>query len=105
MNMTKQHHLTDRQKKKLQTLGHTLKPVILIGDKGVSENLIAECDRALEHHELVKVKARGRDLASRKSIFKALCEATGAEAIQSVGMTALIFRPNSVQPRIDLSES
>ncbi|MEM1262716.1 MAG: ribosome assembly RNA-binding protein YhbY [Pseudomonadota bacterium] len=92
--------LTEKQKKQLRRLGHLLHPIVLIGDKGLTEAVIAECDAALLHHELVKVRARGRDKASRAKIVDALCSATQAECVQRVGMMALLYRPHPKQPRL-----
>lgn len=92
--------LTDHQKKQLRRIGHELRPVVLIGDKGLTDAVVAECDHALTRHELVKIRARGRDKVARAAIVDGLCGATGAECVQRIGMTALIYRPNPKQPRI-----
>ncbi len=93
--------LSDRQIKRLRKLGHNLKPYILIGDKGLTEAVTAECETTLTHHELIKVRARGHDKAAREQVFNKLCEQMGAQLIQQVGMTALIYRPHPKQPKID----
>ncbi|MEO0997629.1 MAG: YhbY family RNA-binding protein [Pseudomonadota bacterium] len=95
--------LSEHARKRLRALGHALKPVILIGEKGVSDSLLAECERALTHHELLKIKARGRDKQTRDSLFGAVCDATGAVLVQRIGSVGLIYRPNPEQPRIDVS--
>ncbi|MEO1034671.1 MAG: YhbY family RNA-binding protein [Pseudomonadota bacterium] len=92
--------LTEKQRKQLRRIGHELKPIVLIGDKGLTDAVIAECDGALLHHELVKVRARGRDRAARDAIFTELCRATTAECVQQIGMTALLYRPNPKQRRL-----
>lgn len=104
MTSATSNSLTDKQKKTLRRIGHALNPIILIGDKGLTENVIAECDRALAHHELVKVKARGRDSETRKLMFTKLCVDTDSVLVQSVGMTALLYRPDKRQPRIDINQ-
>ncbi len=103
MKSTVAPQLTEKQRKNLRRLGHALNPVILIGDKGLSESLIAECDSTIAHHELIKVKARGRDKTSRDELFAKLCASISAQSVQSVGMTALIYRPDAKQPRIDIN--
>ncbi|MEM8982791.1 MAG: ribosome assembly RNA-binding protein YhbY [Pseudomonadota bacterium] len=92
--------LNEKQKKQLRRLGHLLHPIVLIGDKGLTEAVIAECDSALLHHELVKVRARGRDKAARTEIVDQLCAATKAECVQRVGMVALLYRPHPKQPKV-----
>ncbi len=94
--------LGERARKRLRALGHALKPVILIGDRGVSDSLLAECERALTRHELLKIKARGRDKRTRDALFGAVCDATGAVLVQRIGAVGLIYRPHPEQPRIDL---
>lgn len=97
--------LRDKQKKKLRSLGHALKPFILIGDKGITESLLAECDLTLAHHELIKIRARGSDKDARKLIFKTICEKTGATLIQQIGATALIYKAHPKQPKIDIGRA
>lgn len=93
--------LNDRQKKRLRQLGHTLKPFILIGDKGLTEAVIAECQSTLSHHELIKVRARGQNKAACQQVFEKLCAHTGATLVQQVGMTGLLYKANPRQPKID----
>lgn len=83
--------LTPERKKQMRAIGHHLKPVILIGDNGMSTRLLEELDRALKDHELIKIKVRAeRD--ARKILIASLCNETGAHCVQSVGATALLFR-------------
>ena len=84
--------LTEQQKKRLRGLGHKLKPVIIVGAGGISESLLEEFDRSLDHHELMKVKAKVGDRNKRNSVIQALCEHSGAEQIQRVGNIALLFK-------------
>ena len=81
--------LTDHQKKHLRGLGHKLKPVIMVGDAGLSESLREEYERTLEHHELIKVKVRVGDREIRDEIIARLCSESGAELVQRIGNTAL----------------
>ncbi len=83
--------LTPERKKQMRAIGHHLKPVILIGDNGMSTRLLEELDRALKDHELIKIKVRAeRD--ARKILIASLCNETGAHCVQSVGAIALLFR-------------
>ena len=84
--------LTEQQKKRLRGLGHKLKPVIIVGAGGISESLLEEFERSLDHHELMKVKVNVGDRDERNSIIQALCEHSGAELIQRVGNIGLLFR-------------
>jgi RNA-binding protein len=84
--------LTELQKKRLRGLGHKLKPVIIVGVGGLSENLLREFELSLEHHELMKVKVNVGDREERDAAIQALCVHGDAELIQRVGNIALLFR-------------
>ena len=90
--------LTAAQRKQLRARAHPLKPVVLVGDAGVSEAVIAETDRALEHHELVKIRLPGVDREERARLGRALCEALGAQQVQAIGRVHVLFRPRPVEP-------
>ena len=92
--------LKESQKKYLRGLGHELKPVITVGDNGLTEPLLAEYESTLSHHELIKVKVRVGDRAARDEIIGALCSGGCAEFIQRVGNVALLYRENSEERKI-----
>ncbi|MCB1738494.1 MAG: ribosome assembly RNA-binding protein YhbY [Gammaproteobacteria bacterium] len=93
--------LKNVQKKHLRGLAHDLSPVVMIGDKGLTDNVMNEIIIALEHHELIKVRIRAeRD--ERVTITEQIVAATRAEAVQSIGQILVLFRRNPKQPRISL---
>lgn len=94
--------LSRPQIKYLLNLAHHLKPVILVGQNGVTDALLNELEIALEHHELVKIRIAGDDRESRKEMISLLCEKTAAQKIQSIGKTLTLFKRNTKKPRIDL---
>lgn len=80
-------------KKKLRAQAHSLKPVIIIGQAGLTDAVLTETGIALDHHELIKVKIRAeRD--ERKELCGQLCAKTGADLIQTIGQIAVIYRHN-----------
>lgn len=79
-------------KKHFRTVGHNLKPVVTIAGKGLTENVLAELERALEDHELIKIKLAIVDRDERKETVGNICSQLGAELIQEIGKVALIFR-------------
>ena len=80
-------------KKKLRADAHALKPVVMIGQSGLTAAVLAEIEQALNTHELIKVKIRAeRD--ERKLISEKICTDTGAELIQTIGQIAVIYRLN-----------
>ena len=94
--------LSQTQKKQFRKIAHQLKPVILIGDKGLSEGLHKEIDRALEDHELVKIKLRGGNRENKKADTSAIASEHGAELVQQVGNIATFYR-SAKQPNPKLS--
>ncbi|OMH39071.1 YhbY family RNA-binding protein [Motiliproteus sp. MSK22-1] len=84
--------LTATQKKQYRTIGHNLNPLVTVADKGLSEGVQLEVDRALEDHELIKIKFNVGDRKVKKALIRELCEQVQAELIQEIGNIALIFR-------------
>lgn len=87
-------NLSEHQKKHLRGLGHRLKPLIMIGDAGLSESVLAEYESTLSHHELIKVRIRVGDRDARDAIIDQLCTSSSAILIQRIGNVALLFRQN-----------
>ena len=84
--------LSEKLKRELRGRGHALKPVVTIGNAGLSAAVMREIDLSLEHHELMKVKIASGDRAQRAATINSLCETLGAELVQSIGHIALIYR-------------
>ena len=81
------------QKKQLKSQAHELKPVVMIGQAGLTDAVLAEIDIALDCHELIKVKIRAeRD--ERNVICAQICSTVSAELIQSIGQIIVIYRLN-----------
>jgi RNA-binding protein len=96
--------LSDAQRKHLRRLGHDRKPIVLVGKSGMGASLVAELDRALADHELVKLRARVGDRDERDSLLHELAQATRAELVQRIGHVALFYRPNPDKPGILLPD-
>jgi RNA-binding protein len=80
-------------KKKLRAEAHTLKPVVMIGQSGLTAAVLTEIEQSLDSHELIKIKIRAeRD--ERKLICEKICTDTGAALIQTIGQIAIIYRVN-----------
>ncbi len=84
--------LSNTRKKELRTIGHHLKPIITIAEKGITETIDTEIERALNDHELIKIKISVNDPSIRKTLASELCENHKAELVQSIGKVALICR-------------
>src|SRR3569832_4671 len=94
--------LTEKQKRHLRSLGHRLKPVVIIGAHGYTEAVRAELDTSLQRHELMKVRVSVGERETRDLIISQLCADTGAALVQRIGHIALIYRANRDKPRITL---
>lgn len=94
--------LSESQKKFLRGLGHQLKPVIVIGDSGLSESLLKEFESTIDHHELIKVRIRAGDRKSRDDTIRSLCEQSESSLITRTGNVALVYRCNEDRCRIRL---
>lgn len=94
--------LSAAQKRHLRSLAHDLKPVILMGAKGLTDALVAELNIALDHHELVKVKLAGEDREARAEVLNQLLVDTDAALVQHMGNMATLFRRNREKPLIVL---
>jgi len=86
--------LSEAQKKELRGRGHQLKPVVMVGDSGLSKSLLAEYESSLAHHELIKVRVKNGDRDARDAIIRELCEHGAAELVQRIGNIALLYREN-----------
>ena len=94
--------LTKNQIKFLRTRCHELKPVIWLGQKGLSDEVLNELEIALDHHELVKIKLGVDDKEKRQQMIDAICKKSAAEKIQSIGKTVSVYRLNTKKPVIAL---
>jgi len=93
--------LNKSQKKYLRGLTHSLDPVVMIADKGLSENVMQEIELALDHHELVKLRIRA-EREDRNAWIDKIGEKTGAELVHQIGQVACFYRKNPKNPKIAL---
>jgi RNA-binding protein len=84
--------LSPEQRREYRAIAHNLKPVIIVGDKGLTENLQEELERALNDHELIKIKIASQDRETRQQAVIELCAGAKAEVVQTIGKIAVILR-------------
>ena len=89
--------LTARERAHLKARAHALEPVVQAGSAGVTDRLVAEVDRALTAHELIKVKVNTDDRADRVAIGEEICARTGAAAVHRVGKVVILWRPRPAE--------
>ena len=84
--------LNNKQIKHLRKIGHGLSPVVIVADRGLVDTVVTAIEEALDIHELIKVKVR-LQREQRLELFNEICEKTGAQQVQTIGMVLLIYRP------------
>lgn len=89
--------MNQETKIKLKKEAHHLKPIILIGQKGLTEAVISETDVALKAHECIKIKISGWEKADRNAMIEELCNSLKAEFVDSIGHTSILYRKNNEQ--------
>ncbi|MCL4117810.1 UNVERIFIED_CONTAM: hypothetical protein GTU68_037359 [Idotea baltica] len=83
-----------KKQQRLRADAHILKPVVLMGDKGLTENVMLEIDLALASHELIKVKAGRLPKEEKKAIADEITKATKSELVQIIGNILVLYRKN-----------
>ena len=86
--------ISDKQRRWLKAQAHHRKPVVSVGQAGVTERLLAELEGALAHHELLKVKVAAGDRDLRDGMIAQMVEATRAELVNRIGNVAVLYRAN-----------
>jgi RNA-binding protein len=90
--------VTEKQRRWLKAQAHHLKPVVLVGQSGVTQGVLAELDGALAHHELLKTKIAAGDRELRDACIAELLAGTGALLVHRIGNVAVLFRANPKKP-------
>lgn len=84
--------LTSAQRQHLKGLAHTLSPVVIIGDKGLTEAVVKEIGAALKAHELIKIKAGSSEKEMRNAWLEQLCATLHASAVQHIGKMLVVYK-------------
>ncbi len=93
--------VNDKQRRYLKGLAHPLKPVVMIGNSGLTPAVLNEIEQALSHHELIKVRVSGQERADRKQMLDQIAEQTGADLVMVIGHIGGFYRP-AEKPKISL---
>ncbi|MBV1911351.1 MAG: ribosome assembly RNA-binding protein YhbY [Kangiellaceae bacterium] len=93
------YKLKNSQVKHLKGLAHALKPVVMIGDKGLTEAVVEEIKIALDAHELIKINIRTDGKAERELMIDKIIKKTKSATVQTIGGKLVIFKPNK-DPKI-----
>ncbi len=86
--------LTSRDKKRLRQIAHHLDAVVTVADQGISDGVTAETERALQDHELIKVRLSIGDRDARRAAGDDLASRTAAQVVQHIGKIMVLYRAN-----------
>jgi putative YhbY family RNA-binding protein len=84
--------LSPAERRALKARAHKLEPVVTIGTKGLTSEVVKEIELALKSHELIKVRAASLERDDREPAMSAISEQTGAEAVQASGKLFVLYR-------------
>ena len=84
--------LTSAERRALRARAHHLRPVVMIGEAGLTPEVAREIDANLKSHELIKIRVLGDDRENRDALVAAVCEATGAQPVQHIGKILVVYR-------------
>src|SRR5436190_6190096 len=89
--------LTNKERAHLKARAHALEPVVHTGAAGLTDAVVAEVDRALTAHELMKVRIGADDRQARVALGDELCTRTGATAVDRIGKVLILWRPRPLE--------
>ena len=93
--------LTPAERQALKGRAHRLSPVVLIGEAGLTPTVVAEVDRALQAHALIKIRVMGAERATRDAMLGAVCAATDAAPVQHIGKILVVYRERPAEERTE----
>lgn len=94
--------LTSKQRKYLRGLAHELKPLVQVGQRGLTEPVIRQVETALDDHELIKVRIGGESPVGRDEVASELCDRLGCDLAGAIGHVLILFRARPEDPLIQL---
>lgn len=97
--------LTEKQRRYLRGLAHPLKPVVMVGDAGLTDAVSKETGRALHDHELIKVRVRGAEREQRDALLADLAQRTGSALVHRIGHVAVLYRRRADMPKIVIPDA
>jgi RNA-binding protein len=97
--------LSEKQLRFLRGKAHPLKPVVMLGQKGLTDNVVAETVQALRDHELIKVRVRAADRSQREAWLAELVSQSACTLVSRIGHVAVLYRAASPIPRLVLPDA
>ena len=100
--MTRFQSQLKQKRQYLKGLAHPLKPVVMLGNNGLTEGVLAEIEQALAHHELIKIKVAAEERETKALIVDAIVRETKASNVQVIGNMLVLYRPSTEDRKIIL---
>ncbi len=94
-----ENELPAAERKALKARAHGLNPILQLGEKGLTDAVVAEIERAIDAHELIKIRAAPLNRDEREVALASICERTGAHAIQHIGKMLIVYRRKPEEPK------
>ena len=86
--------ITSQERSALRAAAHSLRPVVLIGDRGLSDAVLKEIDLNLNAHHLIKVRVAGEEREARNAMLETICDRLSCALVHHLGKTLIIYRPD-----------
>ena len=102
MNLSSTMKLTNNQKKHLRKLAHNLRPIVIVGQQGLSYAVLSELESTMTNHELLKIKVRANNREEKQKIVNEILNFSKAALVQVIGGVLVIYRPFNENPSIIL---
>lgn len=93
--------LSPTERRALRARAHGLHPVVAIGNGGLTPTVLAEIDRSLKAHELIKVRVFGAERDEREALLTRICEAVDGAPVQHIGNILVLYREKPEEPVAD----
>jgi len=90
--------LSPPERKLLKARAHALKPVVAIGNEGLSAAVLKEIETSLKAHDLIKIRVTGDDREARQTLLGEVCSRTGASPVQHIGKILVVYRESQEAP-------
>jgi len=90
--------LTSAERRALKARAHALNPIVMIGGSGLSPAVLVDIERNLRHHELIKIRVLNTGRDARDALLSMICEQVGAQPVQHIGKTLVVYREKPPSP-------
>src|SRR3546814_8729501 len=87
--------ITSKERSALRAAAHPLRPVVLIGDRGLSDSVLKEIDLNLNAHQLIKIRVGGQERDARDVMLETICDKLSCAPVHHLGKTLIIYRPDA----------